>query len=146
MPRAGGGLPVGPGPGKNPAPLGAGHNGRAGVPAEFNRNILRVLNRRFATGFDVEAFEHVAFYDREQAWIEMRLRALRPTTAALGDGREILFSAGDEIRTEISRKFSRDSFTAALEGSGLGLAAWYTDPESLFASALLRPLPEGGSP
>jgi L-histidine N-alpha-methyltransferase len=131
---------------KDAARLEAAYNDRAGVTAEFNRNILRVLNRRFATGFEVEAFEHVAFYDPEQAWIEMRLRANRPTAAALGDGREILFAAGDEMRTEISRKFSRDSFAAALEGSGLGLAAWYSDPEPLFASALLRPLPEGGSP
>jgi L-histidine N-alpha-methyltransferase len=129
---------------KDAARLEAAYNDRAGVTAEFNRNILRVLNRRFATAFEVEAFGHVAFYDPVRAWIEMRLRASRPTAASLGEGREILFAAGDEIRTEISRKFSRDSFTAELGGTGLGLAAWYSDPERLFASALLRPVPEGG--
>jgi L-histidine N-alpha-methyltransferase len=121
--------------------LEAAYNDSAGITAEFNRNALKVLNHRFGTAFEIDAFEHVAFFDRDQAWIEMRLRALRPTTALLGDGREILFETGDEIRTEISRKFSRRSFAAALDGTGLGIAAWYTDPAALFASVLIRPLP-----
>ena len=87
-----------------------------------------MLNRRFGTDFEIDAFEHVALYDREREWIEMRVRALRPTSASLGDSREILFRAGDEIRTEISRKFSRRSFVKALDGTGLELAAWFTDP------------------
>jgi L-histidine N-alpha-methyltransferase len=131
---------------KDPDRLEAAYNDSAGVTAEFNRNALRVLNRRFGTAFEIDAFEHVAFYDRKQAWIEMRLRALRPTAALLGDGREIHFSAGDEIRTEISRKFSRRSFVAALDGTGLEIAAWYTDPAALFASALVRPLPKNIAP
>jgi L-histidine N-alpha-methyltransferase len=125
---------------KDPARLEAAYNDSAGVTAEFNRNILRVLNRRFATAFDLDAFEHVAFYDREQEWIEMRLRATRPTRASLGGGQELLFAASDEIRTEISRKFTRRSFAAALDVTGLELSAWYTDPEALFASALVRPV------
>jgi L-histidine N-alpha-methyltransferase len=131
---------------KDPARLEAAYNDCAGVTAEFNLNALRVLNRRFTTGFDVDAFEHVAFYDPEHEWIEMRLRAVRPTSASLGDAREILFQAGDEIRTEISRKFTRRSFVEALDGTGLELSAWFTDSESLFASALVRPIPEDTSP
>ena len=119
--------------------LEAAYNDSAGVTAEFNRNALRVLNRRFNTRFEVDAFEHVAFYDRERRWIEMRLRALRETAASLGDGREVRFAAGEEIRTEISRKFTRMSFAGELQGTGLELAAWFTDPEDLFASALVRP-------
>ncbi|MCU0304406.1 MAG: L-histidine N(alpha)-methyltransferase [Thermoanaerobaculales bacterium] len=130
---------------KDPARLEAAYNDSAGVTAEFNRNALRVLNQRFGTGFEIEAFEHVAFYDRERAWIEMRLRARRPTSASLGDGREIRFAAGDEIRTEISRKFTRHSFAAALDGTGLELAAFATDPAELFASALVRPVRGGGA-
>jgi L-histidine N-alpha-methyltransferase len=130
---------------KDTARLEAAYNDSAGVTAEFNLNALKVLNRRFATAFEIDAFEHVAFYDREQEWIEMRLRALRPTGASLGGVREIRFEAGDEIRTEISRKFTRRSFADALDGTGLELSAWFTDSESLFASALVRPVLKNSS-
>lgn len=125
---------------KDVARLEAAYNDSAGITAEFNLNALRVLNRRFGTDFEVDAFEHVAFYDPEQDWIEMRLRARRPTSASLGDTRELRFEVGDEIRTEISRKFTRESFVAALSGTNLELSAWFTDPEDLFASALIRPV------
>jgi L-histidine N-alpha-methyltransferase len=126
---------------KNRDRLEAAYNDSAGVTAEFNLNVLRTLNRRFGTAFEIDAFEHRAFYDCEQEWIEMRLRARRPTSASLGDGRQIFFNSGDEIRTEISRKFTRQSFAGSLDGTGLGLAEWFTDPEQLFASALVRPVP-----
>jgi L-histidine N-alpha-methyltransferase len=131
---------------KDVARLEAAYNDGAGVTAEFNLNALRVLNRRFATAFEIGAFEHVAYYDREREWIEMRLRVTRPTSASLGGGRELRFAVGDEIRTEISRKFSRRTFSEALDGTGLELSAWFTDPETLFASALVRPLRESSSP
>ncbi len=130
---------------KDRARLEAAYNDSAGVTADFNLNALRVLNRRFGTDFEVDAFEHVAFYDLEQKWIEMRLRARRPTSASLGDNRELRFAIGDEIRTEISLKFSRESFVDALGGTGLELSGWFTDPEHLFASALVRPVLESGS-
>ena len=125
---------------KDTARLEAAYNDGAGVTADFNLNALRVLNRRFGTAFEIDAFEHVAFYDREREWIEMRVRASRPTGTSLGDGREIQFEVGDEIRTEISRKFTKRSFVDALDGTGLELSAWFTDAESLFASALVRPI------
>jgi len=125
---------------KDTARLEAAYNDSAGVTADFNLNALRVLNRRFGTAFEIDAFEHVAFYDREREWIEMRVRASRPTGTSLGDGREIQFEVGDEIRTEISRKFTKRSFVDALDGTGLELSAWFTDAESLFASALVRPI------
>ncbi len=130
---------------KDTARLEAAYNDSAGVTADFNLNALRVLNRRFGTDFEVDAFEHVAFYDLEQEWIEMRLRARRPTSVSLGDNRELRFGIGDEIRTEISRKFTRESFVDALGGAGLELSGWFTDPEHLFASALVRPVLESGS-
>jgi L-histidine N-alpha-methyltransferase len=130
---------------KDTARLEAAYNDSAGVTAEFNLNALKVINRRFATAFEIDAFEHVAFYDAEQEWIEMRLRASRSTSASLGDAREIRFEPGDEIRTEISRKFTRRSFADALVGTGLELSAWFTDSESLFASALVRPVLESPS-
>jgi L-histidine N-alpha-methyltransferase len=125
--------------------LEAAYNDSAGVTADFNLNALRVLNRRFETAFEINAFGHVAFYDRDRQWIEMRLRATRSTRASLGGGRALLFRVGDEIRTEISRKFTRRSFAAALDGAGLELSAWFTDPENLFASALVRPIGRSSS-
>lgn len=119
--------------------LEAAYNDSAGVTADFNLNALRVLNHRFGTTFEIDAFEHVAFYDPDREWIEMRLRALRPTTASLGESRELRFDTGDEIRTEISRKFSRETFERELVGTGLELTAWFTDPEGLFATGLVRP-------
>jgi L-histidine N-alpha-methyltransferase len=120
--------------------LEAAYNDSAGVTAEFNLNILRVLNRRFDTDFEVDAFEHVAFYDPERQWIEMRLRARRTTTVTIDSRPEPLrFEPGDEIRTEISRKFTKASVVEALRGTGVGLGEWWTDPEELFALALLRP-------
>ena len=120
--------------------LEAAYNDGAGVTAEFNRNILRVLNRRFGTDFEVDAFEHVAFYDADREWIEMRLRALRPTSVSLdGVTEKIRFDSGDEIRTEISCKYTRLSFVEALFGTGLELWRWWTDPDEKFALALVRP-------
>jgi L-histidine N-alpha-methyltransferase len=130
---------------KDPGRLEAAYNDSAGVTAEFNLNTLAVLNRRFGTDFEIDDFEHVAFYDADREWIEMRLRAKRPTTVSLGDNRLLRFDAGDDIRTEISRKFTRESFVAALEGTGLELSAWFTDPDELFASALVRPAGGGES-
>jgi L-histidine N-alpha-methyltransferase len=124
---------------KDVSRLEAAYNDSAGVTAEFNLNILRVLNQRLEADFDLGAFEHVAFYDRERAWIEMRLRALRPTQARIPRaGLSLRLARGDEIRTEISCKYTRESLQAKLSGSGLVLSEWYSDPERLFALALLQ--------
>ncbi len=115
------------------------YNDSAGVTAEFNRNILRVVNAELGADFDPDDFEHVAFWDRERSWIEMRLRARRDLRARVpGAGLELALRRGEEIRTEISCKYTRESFGARLTGTGLALEAWHTDPERLFASALLR--------
>jgi L-histidine N-alpha-methyltransferase len=125
---------------KDIATLEAAYNDSAGVTADFNRNILRVLSRRFGIDFEIDAFEHVAFYDEDRSWIEMRLRAVRATSVSAPDGgTPLLFAAGDEIRTEISCKFTRESFSAALDGTGLALGRWFTDPDQLFALAMVRP-------
>lgn len=119
--------------------LEAAYNDTAGVTAEFNRNILRVLNRSFGTDFNDEAFEHVAFYDTKQRWIEMRLRATQPITVHLDESRWLRLEAGAEIRTEISCKFTRSSFEQSLAGTGLRLSRWFSDSNDLFALALIRP-------
>jgi len=123
---------------KDVARLEAAYNDAAGVTAEFNQNILRVMNERLGADFDPEAFAHVAFFDREQSWIEMRLRSLKLQRVRIPAARlDLAFEAGEEIRTEISCKYTRESFTALLPGTGLAMDRWYTDPENLFALALL---------
>jgi len=123
---------------KDPALLHAAYNDAAGVTAEFNRNILRVVNATLGADFDPDGFEHVAFYDAGHAWIEMRLRALREQRVRVSAaGLELRYHAGDEIRTELSCKYTRNSFLSLLTGTGLRLLRWYTDPEQFFADALL---------
>jgi L-histidine N-alpha-methyltransferase len=124
---------------KDEARLHAAYNDSVGVTAEFNRNILRVINAALAADFDPPAYDHVAFYDREQAWIEMRLRARRDQFVRVpGAGVELELRRGEEIRTEISCKYTRESFQALLAGTALRLEMWHQDDEDLFASALLR--------
>jgi len=119
--------------------LHAAYNDGAGVTAEFNRNILRVVNRVLGADFLPGAFEHVAFYDPERAWIEMRLRATRGMRVRVpAAGIELELRAGDEIRTELSCKYTRESFAGRVDGTGLSIERWYVDPAGLFASALLR--------
>ena len=125
---------------KDPSRLEAAYNDSAGITAEFNRNVLRVLNERFGTDFEPDAFDHVALWDPDHEWIEMRLRANRSMTVSMaGDDRRLSLGAGDEIRTEISCKFTRDSVVDRLRGTGLELDGWWTDSDRLFALALLRP-------
>lgn len=123
---------------KDPAVLEAAYNDAQGVTAAFNRNILRNVNRLAGATFQVEAFEHVAFYDADNAWIEMRLRATRPTTAAVPQldwSRD--FAPGDEIRTEISCKYTRHRVADYAASAGLALRGWYTDSDERFALGLL---------
>ncbi len=131
---------------KDEGRLHAAYNDAAGVTADFNRNILRVVNQRLEGDFDPAAFEHVAFYDRERAWIEMRLRARRRLEVRIRRaGLRLRYEAGDEIRTEISCKYTRASFDALLPGTGFRSEEWYTDGDRLFALALLRPSPRQDS-
>ena len=119
--------------------LEAAYNDAAGVTARFNLNILRVLNEKLGADFDLSAFEHVAFYDDKNAWIEMRLRARRPSRIRIPlAGLTLHLKRGNEIRTELSCKYTRESFAARLRATGLRLERWFTDPQDLFALALLR--------
>ncbi len=124
---------------KDPARLEAAYNDTAGVTAAFNLNILRHLNRVLDGNFDLARFAHRAFWDPEREWIEMRLVATAPSAVHLpGADLAIRFAAGDEIRTEISCKYTRDSFGALLPATGFALTRWDVDTEGLFALALLR--------
>jgi L-histidine Nalpha-methyltransferase len=127
---------------KDPAVLEAAYNDAAGVTAAFNRNLLAVINRELDADFDLDAFEHVAFYDREQEWIEMRLRALRPQVVEIRTlGITVHFANREELRTEISAKFTRERVEADLAAAGLRLAEFMTDPDGLFGLSVAAPAP-----
>jgi L-histidine N-alpha-methyltransferase len=125
---------------KNPAMIEAAYNDPEGVTAEFNRNVLRVINRELGGDFDPDAFGHVAFFDRVHEWVEMRLRARRPLSVLIADlDLRVQFAAGEELRTEISAKFTQERIAGDLEAAGLQVESWLTDPEDLFAVSVSRP-------
>ena len=124
---------------KDPAVLQAAYDDAEGVTAEFNRNVLHVLNRELDADFAPERFEHVALFDPRHEWIEMRLRADDDhdvTVRALD--LPVHFAAGEEMRTEVSAKFTRERLTGDLDAAGLELTQWLTDPDDLFALSLSR--------
>jgi L-histidine Nalpha-methyltransferase len=124
---------------KDPAVIEAAYNDSAGVTAQFNLNVLHVLNRELDANFDVDAFEHVAFFDRQREWIEMRLRATDVQHVRIGAlDLDVDFAAREELRTEISAKFTPERLDGDLSAAGLQLVALYTDPDDLFAVSLSR--------
>ena len=126
---------------KDPGVLEAAYDDPQGITAEFNRNVLRVINRELGADFAPEAFEHIAFYNRTHEWIEMRLRARRPCSVLVaGLGLRVEFAAGEELRTEISAKFTRSRVEADFQAAGLALDGWHTDSDGLFAVSLARRL------
>jgi L-histidine N-alpha-methyltransferase len=117
--------------------LEAAYDDAQGVTAEFNRNVLHVLNRELDADFPTELFEHVAFFDPDREWIEMRLRARRACHVRIGAvDLDIEFARGEELRTEISAKFTASRLKADYAASGLELAEWFTDDDGLFALSL----------
>ena len=109
----------------------------AGVTAEFNLNVLRVLNRELDGNLPVEAFSHRAVWNPAAERIEMRLRADREIRARLSAiGLDVHFDAGEELLTEISSKFRREGIATELAAAGLTLQHWWTDPAGLFALSL----------
>jgi L-histidine N-alpha-methyltransferase len=119
--------------------LEAAYDDARGVTAEFNKNVLRVINRELDADFDTDAFEHVARFDPGQEWIEMRLRSTREQTVHVrGLDLDVRFDPGEEMRTEVSAKFTRDRIGRELRDAGLELVAWWTDPDGDFALSLVR--------
>lgn len=128
---------------KPPSVLVPAYDDAEGVTAEFNRNVLRVLNAELGANFDVDAFEHVALWNERQEWIEMRLRTTRPMHVSLPRlGLEVDFAAGEDLRTEISAKFRPEGFAAELIQAGFGVLGQWTDPAGRFALTLSEPEPQ----
>ncbi len=115
------------------------YNDTAGVTAEFNRNVLRVINQRLDADFDLDRFEHLALFNQEQSQIEMHLRARTTHSVSIRAlGLTVPFSAGETIHTEISRKFTRAEVDAMLTAAGYELTRWYAAPNDYFGLALAR--------
>ena len=122
---------------KDRARLIAAYDDPQGVTAAFNRNVLHVLNRELDAGFEPEAFEHVALYDEDNDWIEMRLRASRPMEVPIRAlGLTIAFAEGEQMRTEISAKFRQEKVLDELSRAGFAVARWYVDSADDFALTL----------
>jgi L-histidine N-alpha-methyltransferase len=125
---------------KDPSRIEAAYNDAAGVTIEFNRNVLGVVNRELGGDFVLDRFEHVARFDREQEWMDIRLRSAVEQTVTVKDiDLRIVFEQGEEMRTEISDKFRRPELEAELGAASFELAGWWTDPDGDFAVSLWLP-------
>jgi L-histidine Nalpha-methyltransferase len=121
----------------DPATLVPAYDDAAGVTAEFNRNVLHVLNRELNADFDIDAFAHVAVWDPDLERIEMRLRATRAMTVHLPAlDLTVNFAAGEEMRTEVSAKFRREGLTRELAAAGFQVRHFWTDPEGRYSLSL----------
>jgi L-histidine Nalpha-methyltransferase len=124
---------------KDAARLELAYDDPAGVTAEFNKNVLCVLNRELGGDFDPEAFAHVADWDAEHEWIDIGLRSLAAQDVHLAAlDLTVHFEADEILRTEISTKFTRPRLEEAYAGTGLTLAEWFTDPAGDYALSLAK--------
>ncbi|MET1006346.1 MAG: L-histidine N(alpha)-methyltransferase [Propionibacteriaceae bacterium] len=127
---------------KDPGILVPAYDDAAGVTADFNRNVLRVLNRELGADFDESGFDHVALWDARQEWIEMRLRARRAMQVSIPAlDLTVDFTPGEELRTEVSAKFRPSGVTKELAAAGFELREWWTDPDGLFGVSLSQRRP-----
>jgi L-histidine N-alpha-methyltransferase len=126
---------------KDPAVLELAYNDPGGVTEDFNKNVLCVLNRELDADFDPAAFEHVAFWDAENEWMDIRLRSLAEQFIDLRAlDMRTHFARNEEMRTEISTKFTRDRLESSYGDAGLELVEWWTDPDELYALSLAKPV------
>ena len=126
----------------DPAVIHAAYNDSAGVTAEFNRNILRSVNALAGTSFDPARFEHYAPYVVDRQRIEMWLVAREDVTVDLGRiGGQLELRRWEGIRTEISRRFTREQVLYLLDESGFSPERWFESPDGRFGLALGRARP-----
>ncbi|WP_255945979.1 L-histidine N(alpha)-methyltransferase [Streptomyces odontomachi] len=122
---------------KDESVLVAAYDDTEGVTAAFNKNVLSVVNRELAADFRPEEFTHVAVWDAEREWIEMRLRSRTPQTVKIPAlDLAVDFAAGEDLRTEVSAKFRAAGVDAELAAAGLVRTHWWTDAAERFALSL----------
>jgi L-histidine Nalpha-methyltransferase len=130
---------------KHPAVIEAAYNDAQGVTAEFNLNVLRVVNRDLGADFDLARFEHRAFYDRSLHRIEMHLVSTDDQVVRIPDVGLVRFAGGESIRTEISCKYDRATLGSMLAAAGLGIDRWITDAEQTYAVLVASRREDGGA-
>lgn len=121
---------------KDPEILHAAYNDRRGVTAAFNRNLLVRINRELGADFNVQQFEHRAFYNTDHGRIEMHLLSKSAQCVHVADAR-FRFAAGDSIRTEYSYKYTLAGLSALASSSGFRVRRTWTDPLQHFSVHLL---------
>ncbi len=120
--------------------LEAAYDDAAGVTAEFNLNLLSVLNRELAADFDPDRFRHRSVWDPDNRWIEMRLEATEDMAISVSAlDLSVEFTAGEQMRTEISTKFTFDQVRRDLRLAGMRVTAVWTDPAGDYLLTLARP-------
>ena len=119
----------------------AAYDDAAGVTADFNRNVLLVLNDQLGGDFDPELFGHVALWNEGEQWIEMRLRAAEATEVSLtGAGITVRFDEGEDLLTEISSKFTPEQVEDELFQAGFVLEEMWGAEEGEFLLSLAHPI------
>ncbi|MFH8346526.1 L-histidine N(alpha)-methyltransferase [Streptomyces sp. NPDC018045] len=122
---------------KDEATLVAAYDDATGVTADFNKNVLNVINRELGADFNPEDFQHVALWNAEREWIEMRLRARKELTVKVPAlDLAVPFAEGEEIRTEVSAKFREAGVREELGVAGFEMSRWWTDGEGRFGVSL----------
>jgi L-histidine N-alpha-methyltransferase len=124
---------------KDPRVLDAAYNDSAGVTADFNRNMLRVLNAELGADFSPDRFAHRAFYNEAEHRIEMHLHAMGAQTVHIPGLESIAFADGEGIRTELSYKYDQAAVEALAEAAELSVSHWFVDSQSRFALSILEP-------
>ena len=124
---------------KDEGVLNAAYNDASGIPAEFNKNVLRVLNRKLDAEFALDTFTHRAFYRADMQRIEMHLVSSRDQTVRIGAlDWTVQFCAGESIRVEISRKFTPAYVRELLGRAGMDLCEYWPSDDNYFALSLGR--------
>ena len=133
----GGGMLIGVDLKKDPITLEAAYNDAAGVTKAFNLNILSHINRELSGNFDLQAFDHVAFYNKALGRIEMHLESFKKQSVTVS-GHEFYFEPGERIHTESSYKYNIDEFRALASSAGFVPSKVWTDSNELFSVHFLR--------
>ncbi|MDQ0483132.1 L-histidine N(alpha)-methyltransferase [Guptibacillus hwajinpoensis] len=129
---SGDGLLIGVDVKKAPRILHNAYNDKEGITAKFNLNLLTHLNRELGADFNLNQFEHYAFYNAELGRVEMHLVSMEEQVVTIGN-ESILFNNHETIHTENSYKYSISEFQQLASGAGFVLEKTWTDPKELFS-------------
>ena len=121
---------------KTASTLNAAYNDSRGVTEAFNLNMLRHLNERIGTNFDLAGFRHIAEYDHEIGCVQMYLESARKQQVVL-DHHVFHFDTGERIHTESSYKYTADEFLSLASNAGFECRSFWTDEKKYFNVFLL---------